>query len=276
MTNPQQSEFWKTLIPGLSIEGPKSLIEPIFHTKQNLVRIADHLQTQGYIYEQPLISKEILDPLRDGILALDQAGFPPVFIYLYDEAWNLFAKLSPLISYFLGDNFRLLPNFWAWNIPLNEGAAGWPPHRDCQAETRFKIGGKEEILMSLSLWIPLSDATKNNGCMYVLPRSSEDNYDPPLKEAAQINMDDAKALPAISGSVLGWPQDLFHWSGRVTRHAINPRISMSLEFQNPAFTPLIEPLLDIHHPPVFSKRLELIKTQFPKYKHMENLNFNLD
>jgi len=269
MTDLQKPEFWKILAPALSIEGLSKTPEPLNFTDQQLTRIANGLRGNGYIYEYPLLPENIITPLHEGILALNMAGYPAVFIYLYDEAWHLFAKLSPLISYFLGDGFRLLPNFWAWNIPLNIGASGWPPHQDCQAETRFKINENEEILMSLSLWVPLSDATLDNGCMHVLPRPAEDSYDPPLTDPAHINMLDAKALPAAAGSVLGWPQDLFHWSGQVNNAATHPRISMSLEFQNPAFEPLGGPLLDINNPPSFDERLRMIKEQFPKYSHME-------
>lgn len=276
MPDLNKSDYWKTLNPGLAIDGPNKGTAEIFINDSDLTRIADGVLDQGYIYEPPLISADIIAPLHDGIIALEAAGYPPVFIYLYDEAWQIFAKLSPLIRQFLGDSFRLLPNFWAWNLPLKEGASGWPAHVDCQAETRFKIGVGEEILMSLSLWIPLTDATVDNGCMHVLPRPQEERYDPPITDPENIKNGDARALPAKTGSVLGWPQDLWHWGGSVTGKATHQRMSLSLEFQNPAFDPLAEPLLDIANPPPFAERLGLIREQFSKYAHMETVNFDPD
>ena len=112
--------------------------------------------------------------------------------------------------------------------------------------------------------------------MVVLPRSREMLYDPAITDPAQINADDAIALPAKAGSVLGWSQDLYHWSAYVPANAKEPRISLSLEFQNPAFAQLAEPLLDIGRPPPFKDRLSLILRQFEKYKHMEHVNFDVN
>ena len=170
----------------------------------------------------------------------------------------------------------MLPNFWAWHIPTNEGASGWPAHRDCSGQTRFQNSDTGDTLMSLSLWVPLTDVTADNACMSVLPRSHELRYDPPLTDPEKINPDDGIPLPAKAGSVLGWSQDLYHWSGRMTENAKTPRVSLSLEFQNPAFAPMAEPLLDIRTPPSFEDRLQLIADQIPKYQHMEPMAFRLN
>lgn len=244
-----------------------------------LAAISKRFHEDGYLHLQPVFDADELGALRQGIVALGQAGLPPVFIYLYDQPFILFAKLRHLIGHFLGPRFALLPNFWAWNVPLQQGASGWPAHQDCQAQTRFPSGDGGDVLMSLSLWIPLTDATPDNGCMSVLPRSNERHYDLPLDDPSDIRAEHGVALPAKAGSVLGWPQDLYHWSNTVTenasKNALEPRLSLSLEFQNPAFDPLVAPLLDVARPPSFETRLELVRQQFPKYQHMEDSGFDV-
>ena len=128
----------------------------------------------------------------------------------------------------------------------------------------------------MSFWVPLTDATIENGCMAILPKSREILYDAPITNPNQIKPSDAINLPAKSGSVLGWSQDLYHWSRHVTTNSVTPRVSLSLEFQNPAFAPLIRPLLNIAHPPLFKERLDLVFSQFEKYKDMESVNFQIN
>ncbi|RED49027.1 phytanoyl-CoA dioxygenase PhyH [Aestuariispira insulae] len=239
-----------------------------------MATVSRNLEEEGYLQLPPVFDNAWVTPLRDGICNLAANGLPPVCIYLYDQPWHLFAALRPLVSRFLGDDYRLLPNFWAWHLSTEAGSRGWPAHRDCQAQTRFPDGLGGHLLMSLSLWVPLTDADEDNGCMHVLPRSVENQYDPPLDDPDRIDYRQGRPLPAKVGSVLGWPQDLFHWSGRATGRSEVPRMSLSLEFQNPAFDPLRTPLLEIDNPPPLEVRLSLIKDQFARYRHMEKTTFD--
>lgn len=265
--------YWRGLAPQLTISDAPRRSADVDFSEDALNNISARFHEEGYLYLEPVFDEHRLTPIRDGILALGGAGVPPVFIYLYDQPYALFMSLRRLIGYFLGQRFALLPNLWAWNIPPTEGASGWSPHQDCEATTRFPDGTGGDMLMSLSLWIPLTDATLDNGCMSVLPRTNERFYDFPLDDPDGINPAHAVALPAKAGSVLGWPQDLYHWSNKVTKNASGPRLSLSLEFQNPAFDPLVPPLLDVARPPSFETRLGLVRQQFSKYRHMEDTGF---
>lgn len=186
-----------------------------------------------------------------------------MYIYLFDQPWWLFARLGVLLRHFVGDEFGVLPNLWAWHLD-REGARGWPPHRDCDAETVFGEG-EDAVLMSLSLWLPLTDADESNGCMYVVPKA----HVVAGNALQKPDLLDARPLSAKAGSVLGWRQDLHHWGGSYTTAAKNPRISLSLEFQNMAFEPLAEPLINVRRPPSFEMRQKLIKEQFAKYRHID-------
>lgn len=268
MGNLTDRHFWKRTAPFLTIEGHEQAAKPIPFDSVSLERISDIFWREGYFHLPPMFTDDGLAPIRRGIESLVVDGIHPAFIYIYDEPWRLFQRLSSLISHFLGENFGLLPHLWAWYVAERPDRAGWPPHTDCEGQTRFAEGGME-MLMSLSLWVPLTDATPENGCMYVLPRPFEMEYIPPILDPNQIRLQDIRALPAPRGSVLGWPQDLFHWSGRSSHLATEPRISLSFEFQNRAFDPMTEGLLDLNQVPSFEERLDLIIRQFDKYTHME-------
>ena len=182
----------------------------------------------------------VLARLRAGIETLVGHGLPPAMIYLYDEAWQVFMRLRPLLHHFLGDRVKLLPHFWAWHVDPAKDGRGWPPHRDY--------------------------------CMYVLPHSFERCYFQKVMKPEDVVLQDVRALPARPGTVMGWRQDLYHWGGRASAFAREPRISLSLEFQNAVFDPLADRLLDLDRPPVFNDRLELIAQQFDKYQHMQSMD----
>jgi len=258
-------EQWAEICPQLTIEDALP-VPPIQFPDAQLHTIAEEVWHSGYMALPPLFSDEELAVLVLALEQLKQAKIPPVYIYLFDQPWALFDKLQQLIRFFLGDEYALLPNFWAWHL-TETGERGWPVHRDCDAQTVFDIGG-DQMLMSLSLWVPLSDVDEANGCMYVVDRVAEESLPESTYLDKEFLLPLATALPAKAGAVLGWPQDVIHWGGDFTSKARNPRMSLSFEFQNRQFDPLVEPLLSTATPPDFETRLELLRQQFAKYSHI--------
>jgi len=265
--------YWKKINPHLNVRDRPVFSQVLDIDTERLNDISDRIHHDGYIHQDPLFDQAVIEPLRKGVEKLVELGWPPAFIYVYDEAWDLFQKLEGMLSHFLGDDFGLLPHFWAWHIDKDGqgGTSGWPPHLDYSGECAFF----DDYLISLSLWIPLSDATPENGCMSILPLSRQKTYEKPVTEVSDILLQDVRSLPAKAGSVLGWRQDLWHWSGRSSKYAKEPRISLSLEFQNRAFEPLCPPLFDLKNPPKPDMRLRLICGQFEKYVHMEQVPSDL-
>ena len=271
--NAMRPEQWQKLNPKLSISDGAPIGQAVeeIGTRDGGFDggvLSDRFWDEGYFLIEDVLPVAELAKLRDGIETLVANGMSPALIYLYDEAWQVFLRLRPLLSHFLGDRIALLPHFWAWHVDPGEGGRGWPPHRDYQGES--VIG--DDMLISLSLWVPLSKASPENGCMYVLPRCFERCYGAPVMKPQDVLLQDVRALPADPGAVMGWRQDLYHWGGRASKHATEPRISLSLEFQNAAFDPLAEELLSLECPPAFDKRLVLIASQFEKYRHMQAID----
>jgi len=257
---------WRDICPDLSV-GQEVAADEIVFKLSELDSIADQFWKDGYLNLAPQFDAIEINTLISGLEALKNHNIPPVFIYVFDQPWALFEKLRHLVQHFLGQEYALLPNFWAWHL-TETGQTGWPPHRDCDAETVFDIGS-DKMLMSLSLWIPLNDVDEDNGCMYVIGRQQEEQLSKDIKLEKQALRPYATPLSANAGSVLGWPQDLVHWGGEFTEKAKSPRMSLSFEFQNSSFDPLIAPFLDTGKPPAFEERLILLKAQFEKYRHID-------
>ncbi|WP_169567742.1 phytanoyl-CoA dioxygenase family protein [Sneathiella limimaris] len=258
---------WLHLCPELTIEGDVTPDHYCQWDGWELEEISTGFHKDGYLNLSSVLPSSLCEQLSDAMEILANNNIPAVYIYIYDQPWQLFESLRQLISHFLGEDYALLPNFWAWNLSA-AGEAGWSPHRDCDAETVFDIGG-DTLLMSLSLWVPLTEVDERNGCMFVIPRSEENNIQKLMELDRENLLPFAKPLPAKAGSVLGWPQDLYHFGGEYRDGAKTPRRSLSFEFQNTSFDPLAKPLLSTRQMPDFETRLRLMSEQFEKYRHID-------
>ena len=178
------------------------------------------------------------------------------------------AAVDALLAEVLGDGYRQLPNFWTYFVSQDREGTGWPPHVD-GTSTSGRV----------SLWIPLSDATTRNGCMYVVPKSLE----PPafadafLAKPSYTGMEVAallqasRALPAAAGSVLGWHHGVIHW-GSCAEADAPPRVSIASEFVAPDAETFADdaPLIDPGGPlPSFRERIRMIARCLLDYRRFE-------
>lgn len=230
------------------LQGPES----------RLPRASESLWRDGYFRLNHWITPALCADVAHAITAAATSGEKPVTVFARSAPWALVRAVAPVARYFLGQNAALLPNLWAWHIAPGAGA-GWSAHKDYEGPSVYG-----ESLVTLSLWLALTDATTDNGCMWVAPQpSSADDGDGKSRPVSAID------LPAPAGTVLGWRQDLLHGGGVSSADAQGPRVSVALEFQNPAFTPIAEPLLDPDIVPDLSGRLGLIKSCIGRYGHFD-------
>lgn len=221
-------------------------------------QVLQELRTEGWTQLERPYQGDIVERLHSGVLALRERRLPAVFIWAFDETWLLYAGLDPVWRTVLGDDYRYLPCFWAWYIPPNPKRSGWPPHRDrSKGPPNVAADGTPR---TMTAWIPLSRATPANGCMYVVPAP----FGPMERDA--IRPQDARALPAAPGDVLMWRQDVWHWGGRSSKHAEEPRISIGLEFQSGTDVRYHGPLLHPTRLPSLDHRLALIGANILRYK----------
>lgn len=249
--------FWRALCPELTIEGSNSVSPGSLNDIGSLSRL---LCEEGYINEPDVLSPQLIAALRIGIQRLfDQRILPP-FAFVYDEYWLAFRSLAPFLACVLGDDYRALPNLWAWYVPPSNHAAGWTPHRDRSVPTI----GDDNRPLALTVWLPLTDTNPLNGCMYVLPAHLDPGLrNPAVPENGEYHfsgdrIQNIRALPATAGSLLAWNQSLLHWGSRSSNLGAQPRCSIAFQFQRgdrPAFE---TPLLDPTALPSFQERLGLI------------------
>ena len=130
------------------------------------------------------------------------------------------------------------------------------PHRDYSAADSLyhEAEGKDcpkdaasDHPAILNVWIPLNDATLDNGCMYVVPREFDtdfartDNHHAHMNPATEVQrgksskiqfpLHGVRALPAPAGSLIAWYGNTIHWGSSCSRYAKVPRKSIALTFR---------------------------------------------
>ena len=263
---------WRRLVPFASIEekvvsGDHARIAP-----PDAVREKSRLDEDGYFCLTQVFDRERIARMHDIARAVRADGWPVAFAFVYDDFWSI--ARTPSISAFLeaslGPDFVQNTVVWAHWVPDAKGVAGWRPHDDYR-------GGGDTFL---SLWIPLSEATVNNGCMFLVPdrRSREvadaiEAQDSLPDTLFRRTLQDVVALPVPPGSLTGWRGDVLHWGGTNSGSTV-PRVSLALEFRSRDVKtsrferPLIDPRAAL---PPFRTRLFAIVKALREYTKFEPL-----
>ncbi len=264
-----RGDLWRALSLALSIEAHR---EPLVARLPDPAALMPTLRREGYIHVGGARDAGAVEALRGAVLAMFERAIPLPFVFVYDEAWALLASLGPFLAEALGEGYRGLPDFWCWHIAADDDARGWGPHRD---RVRPTLDAQNNPL-SLTVWLPLTDATTLNGCMHVLPAHLDPRFESRVWDGPEGTSvrepQNIRALPAKAGSLLAWNQSLLHWGGRASRLATGPRVSLSSEFQRGDRTPYNPPLYDPKRPPDFLTRLGLVGKQLLQYRHMYPLD----
>jgi hypothetical protein len=270
-------DYWEQLNPALSVGQLRGVgvreTRAIDPRRRN--ELAARLAADGYFQADDLLPAVTLGRMCRAVEALRRAGWPSVFAFVYDQFWQVtrVPSLVRLLSAVLGRGYRQIPHVWCFYVPAHLGAAGWPPHVDG--------GGQSNSRNRLVVWVPLTDATLDNGCMYVIPRGRvAEGYCRRFLEGEAIPAQDAqallqacRALPARAGTVLGWDFELLHW-GSICGDPRKPRVSLSVELLGEAAEPAPNefPLIDAQADlPPFAQRLRVIARAVLDYLRFEPL-----
>jgi hypothetical protein len=264
LTDMTRREAWAALAPTLHIEDPDLLrVSPLAFGEDRCAGLRARLRTEGYFQEGGNAWGADTSCLADTVRTLAARGLSPVFAFLYDEFWLPFFQLDALFRGVLGP-YAVLPDFWVWNVDPAKGEAGWTPHRD-KGHTTLRPDG---LPNSITVWIPLSDATPLNSCMYIVPANHDPTYGTAMEGNWRFELASVRALPASAGDVLVWNQAVLHWGGRSAPHGGESRVSMAVEFQRIDVPPMNPPLIKALAILPFEARLKLIAKQVLQYRHM--------
>ncbi|MEW5853234.1 MAG: phytanoyl-CoA dioxygenase family protein [Myxococcota bacterium] len=240
--------YWARLNPHLTIEGRRHRAPRGPAVPQKILRqAAEQMHEQGWCQLDKAVGTADLKVLRSAIASVKRAGWLSAFAFVYDELWlaSRIPAVAQLAEAILGPGYRLIPDFWAYFIDVNDRAHGYRPHREVTTNTLMPDG----CPASITIWLPITDATLDNGCMYVIPTHLELHrfdeselrriYGPQYEPLALLHR--ARALPARAGAALSWNHFARHWGSFSSSSAHEPRMSVAFEFMrgdvDPAFHP---------------------------------------
>lgn len=262
-------DFWRELCPQLTIEGRPAAPSVQLPPAETLAAL---ISSEGYVNQPDVFAPSDLSPLRDCVLRLQAHGIPTGFAFVYDQFWNVCDGLAPYLTAVLGADYRILPAFWAWCVEPSDTAAGWKAHRD--RPNSLDANGRPQ---SLTVWLPLTDATPLNGCIYLLPAHLDPDivgrrFDGKAAERFTVeNLQNIRALPATAGSLLSWHQEILHWGSRASRRGRQARCSLAHEFQRGDRPTFAGPLFRPGAIPPFSIRVGWIAKLFGNYAKHQNV-----
>ncbi|WP_040839316.1 SET domain-containing protein-lysine N-methyltransferase [Thiothrix nivea] len=218
---------WEKMNPGLSITETPFLNQPndFEVSDDDAISYLNSIIEEGYLRADSLIPEIEAKLIAEAIEKIVKSGLPPIFIYVYDEVWQIFKRLSQLVTPILDENYKItIAGMWAWRI--DKKGEGFSIHRDNYAKDTRDDGRPAH----LTIWIPFTDATPHNSCMYMLPIHLDPNYPDNLTRKVITDYSDIRALPAKAGSVLAWNANIIHWGSKSSKLAEHPRISIAMDF----------------------------------------------
>jgi hypothetical protein len=256
--------LWESICPGLSVSNILTIERPAPRSlpANEWSRLEEQVVTEGYFEAASILPSELVERLAAAVTNVVTAGYHPLFSTVYDEMWQMLAMLDPVLEPILGPGARVVPDYWVWRVDGRVDQAGWAPHRDLQFENTLRSDGRPTIV---TVWIPLTDATPRNSCIYVLPLSRDANYPANLKSHSIDRPQDIRALPVGAGSILGWNQYLLHWGSRASGTAGDPRISIGIYFQASDVPPFSADTRDVLEALTFDARLGFIGAALLRY-----------
>jgi Phytanoyl-CoA dioxygenase (PhyH) len=271
--------MWRALNPQLSVTADPfaGVRGPFAFSPEDLAGSVARVKEEGYYQTRPAVPAELCRKLSEGVKNIVAAGIHPIFLAVYDEFWQVTARLSPLLAPILGERYRVLDEIWVFFVDPANAGSGWTPHRDyttfegARARGGIRADGRPTVV---TVWIPVTDAEPSNGCMYVLPVNLDPNLpaQPSMEMAARPGeaaprLQDVRALPAPAGSVLTWNLFLLHWGARASRHAPHPRISIAFYFHSDDIEPVADGLCALEGELPFQERLARVGRALLRYEH---------
>jgi phytanoyl-CoA dioxygenase PhyH len=265
----ESPDFWRRLNPHLTITDTPFANRPAAYafSSRDIERARLQICEDGYLQSGPGVAAADCLALSTAIERIIEARYHPMFLAVYDEYWRVMQGIAPLLTPILGQGYRVLGDFWIWCISHRTASAGWTPHRDDQFPRRVTLRDDRTPTI-VTVWIPFTDATPLNGCMYLLPLSRDPNVGKRSDAVEPGSLQDVRALPAPAGSVLAWNQYILHWGGAASRFADGPRMSTGIYVQAgdvPLFT---DKPVDFDQALPFGKRLSLIASNMLLYQPM--------
>jgi hypothetical protein len=257
-------QFWRDLNPQLTISetaiGPS--VQPLPVSAEQADHHAAFLMEEGYLQTPPLFPIADITLLREAVERIVALGLPSGLAWVYDEFYGLMARLAPVVRPMLGPDPLMLPrDFWVFHISPGShkrtGFGAYGRHRDYFVDRSFIDGGLPCVL---NTWIPLTDVTTLDSCMYVVHPEGDDDYRAEVQEVRSeaVRLEDIRALPTPAGAVIAFSSRVAHWGSRSSRFATGPRIAVTCVLQRRDCEPFEKEVVDLTQPLTWERRIDLV------------------
>jgi hypothetical protein len=255
----QSPEFWRRLAPELTISDaqPRGTIKrSTAHSDRERTRLVN----DGFLrLKQPGFQTNI-DRISVAMDRIVTAGLPAAFIGVYDEVWSIIANLNGVLDGLFDSKSAMVPDFWASHTVSNTGLTAG---RRRAGNGVYGDGTPKNV----TVWVPLTNATPDNGCVYVVPAGQDRNYGKSNPERADASLPGIRALTADAGDALVWTGETYNWQARPDRYGEDgPLMSLTWEFQCRDLAPLEGLLIDSYPYIPFETRLALLARQMPLHR----------
>ena len=223
----------------------------------------NRMASDGYTIIPELLPTHIFQALNEAFDQLKSCNIQPVGIITHPLFWKIITSLDPIAKLFLKEQYHILPESWAWDIDQTKNSKGWAPHR----EKLFSTVNSDNMPRSLSIWFPITPATPENSCMYVLPSCDDANY-PIGPTKYELPFQSIRALPASPGDVIIFNHNILHWGSQSSQWAANPRRAIAYECQISSEKPYNTPTFTPSHMPSNENCIALYEQLIQQYDHI--------
>lgn len=230
----QNPDYWRSLSPAMTIGSRATEIAREGSRYPDVDDALADYRSCGHCAVHGAFDAGSIDKLNSAVLAVHEAGWPMIFAFVYDQFWTIArtSKLDWFVSALLGPGYQTAISFWVNYVPTKRGGSGFTPHVDDVRPGHH----------SVTCWIPLTPATADNGCVYVIEKGTDnqalpetfvgvESFTAPQVASALAHV---RALPVNPGSFLAWPNDTIHWGGMFLR-GDQARMALSWHFTGADF-----------------------------------------
>lgn len=250
------ADYWRALNPDYPVSDdpwPKDAADFEYTARGDE---ADHICKYGFTRLDNVVPVDRLKRLTGLIMRLKFSGHTATDALLYDEVYSIFGGLGQALATILGPEILFLPDeFDCHFVSPGDEERGARPHRDSLV-TDGPLFTDDGLPTVVNIWLALTDATADNGCIHAIPALRDHAFSDPSRdgEKRSFGFQDVQALPIPAGSMLCWSPRLIHWGGRSSLRAKTPRISIACYYQNASIPPLHPTTMPIGTPISFQQR----------------------
>ena len=197
----------------------------------------------------------------------DSGQVNPTWLLVYDNFWLLAQRVEQIVRRVSNGN-RMNFDALIWRVDEANNTA-FTPHRDRQPKTSVQLknsfrrrtdddddddddnnnNNNNDEPKYCTMWIPFTNATCDNSCLYVIPRwadpgysngdDDEDMIKTPLEKALpdKQSYQNITALPVDVGEAVIFSHRVIHWGSKPRPNQSNgqPRINVSFGFSDDSF-----------------------------------------